>query len=564
LFERDVFSSEISDLETPLVGPLIETLRSTIREIINLPYVFKPMDCSLIVKDPRSKNRYVGSYWKTIYDYLDSSKKNNINNTTEKIFQSSTKVKRQLNQKKDILLIRQKSRIRDCVTRQFVLSNKYWYVYDLTPKEEDDIRNCVTQLSLVINEANHRSREAFDTFKSIMIAEIDRKQEESFFSKIVYFFVIVTITLLIGEAGPILAEIGFIPKIADTLLGKSIKESAKELISMSGGVKGALKDKPDTQEQSISLTDYLKDRQIDSTNLINGEKAIPQVKDMIVSELRRNSSDAVKKQSIIDNYINNAKDKYNNMTEYNRRYFINELGSLFAGWINASYKSLPDNRLSEFSLKNVPFLRIIYLKGMNAAYTTFTERAFFNVSGFISIRFEKIDHRYKEVYENGLPLSFDKESVKVDVWAPVAPQVTSGLASVIDKSDQFGGIWNNPFDMPISKLIDLRFKDDIEVRILLPARMESGQYIPYYFYMDPSNKLFRFTLNPTHYVNTYAEMESVAWGTATRYNLLRCLFGNLTVPPYTLNSRLPFGENSLSTVKEATKAALLKIKPKLK
>jgi hypothetical protein len=49
-------------------------------------------------------------------------------------------------------------------------------------------------------------------------------------------------------------------------------------------------------------------------------------------------------------------------------------------------------------------------------------------------------------------------------------------------------MWGNPFDLRVSKMLHLKFKDNIEIMIYLKAQLESNKYFPEYFFSNKSQR----------------------------------------------------------------------------
>lgn len=575
--ERDVFSMEMLDLETPdFIKSIIDKVGSVGVELISLPVVSNPESCSLLVKESTSKMKYFGSYWRNIYRKLDNAKKDEINRKTEDIFQSATKVRRKLNPKSDIILIRQKERIRDCVTKNIYLAEKYG-LKKITDEDKNIVEKCIKDSYIpVMDFTNQNINSAYGFFGKIMSQKIQVEEKSHIFEKILIAILQITAFWVINAALPII-KLGaeemmpafkkFTEKLKDEdYWGKSLTESILDTLSISHSIKEEIKRLPQQKSETttyFSMNDYLiqKEFNLDFKNLTNLERGIVKTRAMLLGEFSHSSDE--KRKIIIEKFNTDATNHFVKMKE-NASYFkLSQMGTFFAEWINNSFtttQNLPSN---------TDFIGISYYNKVppskkyrdDPQYSLIT--AYF--TGCIYIDIPKIQQNFKDVYETGKQLLFDQSSVNVKVLSPLAEQVTYGLKAIVKQASEPGnglpGIWGNPFDMPVNKLLRLIFNDHIEIYIWLVAIPDG--YIPYYFYADRSNPIFQnlpLGDNPDRLAHrtwwVYAEMNITNY--EKRYNILYSFFNDSTLSRYLLNFRLPYGQKSLLSISEATKNALLK------
>ena len=199
-----------------------------------------PRNCSEILKNRNSQKRYTKTIEAFYYEHnLYSDQKKFIDEKTEELFQKTTGIKRRLNikDKNDLLLLRSKWRLRDCILRNEWIKGTFFDPKNfsmLDNEEETMINTANNTVSIVYLYARQKTTDAIDIFRDTMTADLSKITDGSGFFGIALKYLVLTAAFVLlnyasgGIAGLVAAGIAKGALESSTVLGRELfKETAK-------------------------------------------------------------------------------------------------------------------------------------------------------------------------------------------------------------------------------------------------------------------------------------------------------------------------------------------------
>ena len=372
--------------------------------------------------------------------------------------------------------------------------------------------------------------------------------------------------------------LGVARESARTLVRDSLLDFGKKLAEDQLDKMTVPEQKPDFKNRRMSFSEFLlKTRFKNNLESLNNLSMLYQA---TVSELtieyNLNWSNEAKKNVIISQFEEEESSHYNAIMEKGKlaKFYIGEVAKFLANYIN------------EFT----PSSGSVNFHGQFHDLASKTPEGYFDLdlkddvqrkTGFINILFE-VNQQKENIMNKDLKISFGR--VDVNVYCPPSDNVKSGLQSImreVDLKHHFG----NPFDMPMHKILTLKFKDGGLIHIFLNYFIGNSpvvgvaKYGIHYYYCEPhsiarKNKTYniitgRYAPFPSKFQIYYPYFRDMVplFGKPSCDNLLLSFynddfkgkFGKVNGKRlFPTTNTMNVTQESLETVKQATREAFLR------
>jgi hypothetical protein len=534
LREREVFLREIEYFS---FGEAIKTfLRLT------------PLDCSKIeFKRRKFRPSSISSYSKK----LKPDQREFIIKRTNEEFLKSTKIKRKLQKKnkEDLPYMWHWNRIYECVLKNYMLFQFVPSTYQLSESEASAIEDCADNVLKSTERLQGIVGKAFSSFRSYLEIQ-DIQKEPSFFEQATKYIVLAACFLLINSIPAIGILTTLVGKKSATILDDTINDITSKYVE--DVVDKAYNDKeakPKLKEKKISLSEYL--TLTDMDNFVLGLKqqrdAYNMTKTNLITAINSKFDREGEKDLILQNFRRDSRIKKEQIMSEGvlERFFFIETMKLFADFINSSsskqYKK-PSGGGFIFGQPrqvNREFFDL-ELKGEMALY-----------SGVIGIRLEIIEWNLSDLMTRDVKIT--KINAGITVHSSPSDNVKKGLKKLM-KEFRVNEVWGNPFDMPVRKFLNLRFKDSPEVSIYMDFFATGPYPLPTY----PSYRLTYYYKEPWDIAYKKGHFNSYPRGDSSEkipYNLgMESLFGKPSCDNLLLNLFNDQFKNQFSSKEEGKRS----------